>query len=324
MNLHVDELSLNIISELEKEPLIGTQAIADRFGVTKSKVATRLKRIESLDAAHVMASTSATAGGYVVYQVFVKVRGRPVAEAAAELGALDETMFICGLVGEDDLYVSMRAHQSRSQDSLLALFSNCEGISNIRIDTVFGTLAAKYSRISFDPNRNTLSVDERKRRLKRDLAEIPLDDLDLTIIAEMHEQGRCSLRGIAGDHGVTEGAVRYRVRNLREQDLLSIITAIEPSIKGKDTWSLLEIAIEPSALREFAAEFETAEWLEIIQYTSGATALTCMLLTEGRVELSSAIHAIRNHPAVREARPSLLADIYKIDTRWRVPPAKAY
>ena len=324
MNPHVDELSLNIISELEKDPLISTQAIADRLGVTKSKVATRLKRIESLDAAHVMANTSATAGGYAVYQVFVKVRGRPMAEVAAELSALDETMFICGLVGEEDLYITMRAHQSRSQDALLALFSHCEGISSIRIDTVFGTLAAKYSRISFDPNRSTLSVDERKRQLKKDLAELPLDDLDLTIIAEMHEQGRCSLRRIARDHGVTEGTVRYRIRNLREQDLLSIITAIEPSIKGKDTWSLLELAIEPSALREFAAEFETAEWLEIIQCTSGATALTCMLLTEGHVELSSAICAFRNHRAVREARPSLLADIYKIDTRWRLPPAKEY
>ncbi len=269
-----------------------------------------------------MANTSGTAGGYVVYQVFLKVRGRPIAEVAAELSVLDETMFICGLVGEEDLYVSMRAHQSRSQDTLLALFANCAGISSIRIDTVFGTLAAKYSRISFDPNRSILSVDERKRQLKKDLAELPLDDLDLTIIAEMHEQGRCSIRGLARDLGVTEGTVRYRIRNLREKDLLSIITAIEPSIRGKDTWSLLELAVEPSAPREFAAEFETAEWLEIIQYTSGATALTCILLTEGRVELGSAIHAVRNHPAVREARPSLLADIYKIDTRWRVPPAK--
>ena len=87
---------------------------------------------------------------------------------------------------------------------------------------------------------------------------------------------------------------------------------------------MLELAIEPSALREFAAEFETAEWLEITQYTSGATALTCMLLTEGQVELGSALYAIRNHRAVREVRPSLLADIYKIDTRWRLPPAKEY
>ncbi len=320
----MDELSLNIISELEKDPLVGMQAIANRLGVTKSKVATRLKRIESLDAAHVIGNTSATAGGYAVYQVFVKVRGRPIAEVATELSALDEVIFMCGLVGEQDLYISARAHQSMPQDALLALFSSCEGISSIRIDTVFGTLAAKYSRISFDPNRNTLSVDERVRRLKKDLAKIPLDDLDLAIIAEMHEQGRCSLRSIAGDHGVTEGTVRYRIRNLREQDLLSIVTAIEPSIKGRNIWSLLEVAIEPNALKEFAAEFESAEWLEIIQYTSGATALTCMLLTQGQIELSSAVFAIRSQPAVLEVRPSLLADIYKIDTRWRVPPAKDY
>ena len=320
----MDELSLNIISELEKDPLIGTQAIADRLGVTKSKVATRLKRIESLDAAHVIAHTSATAGGYVVYQIFLSVRGRPVAEVAEELGTLDETMLVCGLVGEEDLLVSLRAHQSRTQESLVSMLSKYKGVKGMRLDTIFGAVAAKYSRISFDPNRKALSVRERKDRLKRDLAEIQLDDLDLTIIAEMHEQGRCSLRGIARDHGVTEGAVRYRIRSLRERELLSIITAIEPSIKGKDTWSYLQLAVEPNRLGEVVAEFGDAEWLEVMQYNSGATNLTCTVLTSGQAELSGVIAAMRNHPAIRQVRPTILAEIFKVDTRWYVPELANY
>ena len=315
----LDDFAIQIIAELERNPMISNQALADALGVTKSQVLTRLRHIEANDAAHVIAQTSAFEGGYRIYEVFLTVRDRDVSEVGHELALLDGALLISALVGEDDLYMIFRAHHTIPEATVFRTIGGHSGVARIRFESVFEALFSGANRISFIPGRVQLPLEERKQKLASDLTSLKLDDLDLTIIAELHEQGRRSLRSIARSNNATEGTVRYRVGNLQAKNLLKIITAVEPTVVGRNTWSIIELMVNPSRINQLAIDFGSFEWMEILTLKSGAFNSSCMALTTDQDELSRVLRGMRSHPAVQHAHVTLLAAIYKIDSRWYIP-----
>lgn len=165
----LDDFAIQIIAELERNPLISNQALADALGVTKSQVLTRLGHIEANDAVHVIAQTSAFEGGYRIYEVFLTVRDRDVSEVGNELALLDGALLISALVGEEDLYMIFRAHHSIPEATVFRNIGEYSGVSRIRFQSVFEALLSEANRISFIPGRVQLPLEERKQKLASDL-----------------------------------------------------------------------------------------------------------------------------------------------------------
>jgi Lrp/AsnC family transcriptional regulator for asnA, asnC and gidA len=310
------ELDHRIIAELESDPLISSQALADRLSVTRGQVITRLRFIDTQEIAHVIAQLDTSYGGYVTSWAYIKVRGRDVADVAKEIAAIREVLLVATLLGEDDIFVTLRAHGSRPQKEVVALLSAVEGVAELRYDITLSVLCSKASRMSFSQDPAGYSIEERVTNLKRDLDHLDLDDLDISIIAQLQHDGRARFREIARNAEVTEGAIRYRVKNLQARGLLSIITAVDPVALDLHIWSVLALEIDPGGLDRLMQRLRVHAWLVLAVLTTGAHGLRCTVLARDQNALGEIIAWIRSLPEVRQISPQNLLRVHKLDRRF--------
>lgn len=100
----LDALDQGIIEILRQNGRATNQEIADRLSVTAATVSSRLKRLEAMRAARVVAVTDFAAHGYnVLIAVGVKVQGRDVREVARDLARLPEVFSANIMNGAHDI-----------------------------------------------------------------------------------------------------------------------------------------------------------------------------------------------------------------------------
>jgi Lrp/AsnC family transcriptional regulator for asnA, asnC and gidA len=131
------------------------------------------------------------------------------------------------------------------------------------------------------------------------------------------------MRAIARDTGVTEGAIRYRVRNLQAKGIITITTAIDPTALGLNTFAELQIEAEPSGVSSLIEEMSAQPWAEYLALLTGRRSLRCVTLTKDPVSLGKAVEWIRGRAAVRTVSPRPMLEFYKLDRRWGNPVSGA-
>ncbi len=100
----LDTLDQGIIEILRQNGRATNQEIADRLSVTAATVSSRLRRLESMRAARVVAVTDFSAHGYnVLIAVGVKVQGRDVRAVARDLASLPEVFSAHIMNGAHDI-----------------------------------------------------------------------------------------------------------------------------------------------------------------------------------------------------------------------------
>jgi DNA-binding Lrp family transcriptional regulator len=310
------DLDRRIISELEHDPLASSQEIANSLSVTRAQVLNRLRHIEANEALHVIAQINATYGGHVLCHAYIQVQGRSVANVAADLGGQPETQMVVRLLGEDDLLAVFRVHGSRPAGEIMERVSKVPGVVGLRYEHVLKVLYARTNRIAFRSVASAQPLLDRRQALARDLEPLGLDELDLSIIAYLGDSARKSMRAIARDTGVTEGAIRYRVRNLQTKGIITITTAVDPTALGLNTFAALDIEAEANALSTLAEELRTQAWTQYIALLTGRRNLRCVTLTKDLVSLGRAVEWVRGRASVRTVAPHPMLEFYKLDRRW--------
>ena len=106
----LDELDQRIIERLFADASLSNTALAQSLGVAKTTIGARIKRLAERGFMRVIAETDVHAAGYSVFAVVaVEVRGRAVAEVAAELAKIPEAISVVSVVGRYQLMVSVIA-----------------------------------------------------------------------------------------------------------------------------------------------------------------------------------------------------------------------
>ena len=72
-----------------------------------------------------------------------------------------------------------------------------------------------------------------------------LDDLDISIMRELQQDGRASFTDLANKLNVSHGTIRNRVARLQEGQMLKIIGWVNPQAVGYTLPANIQIAVEP-------------------------------------------------------------------------------
>lgn len=313
------ELDLQVLATMEQDPTISNQALADSLGITRAQVLARLTRIESLDIAHVVALTDVFAGDARMVNLYVKASGRPVADLASTLTALPFTMSVVGLLGPDDLLVAMRLPAGRDTADALDLLMDIEGVGSVRSALVLQAYLGRSERMHFSQMR-TGSVEDRKARLMVDLVNADADDLDLSLIAEFQTNGRARIRDLSHRYGLTQGAIRYRLKNLHSKKLLRLALAVDPLALGLQFWTSFEISVAPKLLPAVVEQVCEHPHAVLVTRTTGTAALQCVVLTPGIQEARGILDWLRQLEGVTGVTPQVLSDVYKNEAIWGIFP----
>ncbi|AIY91168.1 Lrp/AsnC family transcriptional regulator [Geoglobus acetivorans] len=97
-----------------------------------------------------------------------------------------------------------------------------------------------------------------------------MDDKDRVIVDMLTKDARTPLTKIAKKLGITEAAVRKRLKNLEEKNIITGYTAlVNPSALGYNTVSLTGIDTEPEKLLDVASKMKEYDFARNVFITTG-------------------------------------------------------
>ena len=139
------------------------------------------------------------------------------------------------------------------------------------------------------------------RRGERNGPSELVDDLSRQIIDQLQKNGRRSYAAIAQDTGLSEAAVRQRVRRMVDTQVMQIVAIVNPLALGLARMALIGIKAEGD-LREVAARLASIDRVDYVVLCAGSFDILVELLCESDEHLLSLVNdSIRVVPGVRSA-----------------------
>ena len=139
----------------------------------------------------------------------------------------------------------------------------------------------------------------------------PLDDVGKAILRQLQQDGRRSYTAIGAAVGLSEAAVRQRVRALVDSGVLQIVAVADPITLGFGVMAMVGVAVSGDA-REAAETISRIVEVDYCVLTSGRYDLQLELVCRDNEHLLSVINdRIRTVPGVRETETSICLRVHK-------------
>ena len=138
-----------------------------------------------------------------------------------------------------------------------------------------------------------------------------LDEVGKAILRQLQQDGRRSYTAIGAAVGLSEAAVRQRVRALVDSGVLQIVAVADPITLGFGVMAMVGVAVSGDA-REAAETISRIVEVDYCVLTSGRYDLQLELVCRDNEHLLSVINdRIRTVPGVRETETSICLRVHK-------------
>ena len=146
-----------------------------------------------------------------------------------------------------------------------------------------------------------------------------LDDTGKAILRQLQEDGRRSYTAIASAVGLSEAAIRTRVKALVDSGLLQIVAVTDPLTLGFGVMATVGVTVtgDARAVAEALSEIREVDYCVL---TSGRYDLHLELVCRDNEHLLSIINdRIRPVPGVRETETSICLRVHKQTYNYGTP-----
>lgn len=145
---------------------------------------------------------------------------------------------------------------------------------------------------------------------------VKLDDVDISILRALQENGRRSYRELAKRLGVSIGTVHSRVRSLIEKGVIKGFSAvIDPSKVGYDLTALILIQADGRHLVEVENEIAKSKNVYAVYDVTGEFDAAVIARFKDRASLNTFIKSILALPYVRRSVTSVVLNVVREDMR---------
>jgi Lrp/AsnC family transcriptional regulator, regulator for asnA, asnC and gidA len=144
---------------------------------------------------------------------------------------------------------------------------------------------------------------------------VKLDPVNRRIIEILQREGRCPFTVIARDLGISEAAVRARVRRLTEAGVLDVVAVTNPLMLGFEVMALVGV----QANSDIQAVARTvSDWPETsyIVITSGSYDLLVEVVCEHNRHLLETVQRLREIDGVKSTETFMYLDMVKMTYAW--------
>jgi len=143
-----------------------------------------------------------------------------------------------------------------------------------------------------------------------------LDDVSKRLVEELQRDGRRSYADLAKSVGLSEAAVRQRVRRLLDDGVMQIVAVTDPATVGFARQAMVGIRAEGD-LREIAKRLSALPELEYVVLCAGSFDILVELVCEDDEHLLSLLdEAIRSIEGVRETETFIYLRLVKQTYAW--------
>ncbi|MHB1508377.1 MAG: Lrp/AsnC family transcriptional regulator [Acidimicrobiales bacterium] len=143
-----------------------------------------------------------------------------------------------------------------------------------------------------------------------------LDAVSKRLVEELQQDGRRSYTDLAKSVGLSEAAVRQRVRRLLDEGVMQIVAVTDPTTVGFSRQAMVGIKAEGD-LREIARRLSTLPELEYVVLCAGSFDILVELVCEDDERLLSLLdESIRSIEGVRETETFIYLRLVKQTYSW--------
>jgi DNA-binding Lrp family transcriptional regulator len=273
----LDELDRGLVEHLRRDGRASNRSLSAALGVNEVTVASRLRRLAATSVMRVVALTDIEAFGHQ-FLAFAKIRvaGTPM-KVGKDLAGIREVISVVVTTGRFDLIVCVLG---RDREHLADLVGK-------QIPSVKGV-----EEVSWELALQTLRFDSRWAALSQDPHPVApwtttdaVDEFDLEIIRLLQVDARTSNRRIAAELGVSEGAIRARIKRMEDQGVIRIQAVSDVAAFGVAAFAYLGIQVTKGRIDEVAQRLLAIDSIAIAMRSLGEFDLFVVAHAESRERL---------------------------------------
>lgn len=265
---------LGIIEILRTNPRITNKEIAVRLDLSETTVAQRLKGMADHGIMRVVAQRHIFSEGFqTLCFLFVDTSGRTVQAVSEDIAAYEEVLSVSQGIGNPDIFVSVRAKGLDQAHTLACEIGRLRGVQSIESVPCF-----RISRYDSDVGDLTVST---LLSLKR--AGSTNDE----IIHALFSDGRQSNREVARQLGLSESAIRQRLKKLLQSGEMQFQVVCDPVALGSTTFALLRIRCNTHRTKQVLQKLIGHEAVRFVGEVTGEHNILAAVLTRGMRSLGN-------------------------------------
>lgn len=142
-----------------------------------------------------------------------------------------------------------------------------------------------------------------------------LDDISKRIIEQLQEDGRRSYAAIAESVGLSDAAVRQRIKRLIDSKLLEIVAVTDPLRLGFTRQAMIGVKVQ-GQLEAVAQSLESFPEVSYIVLTAGAYDLLIEVVCEDDEHLLRLLGRMRELPGVLTTETFMYLKLHKQRYDW--------
>ena len=144
-----------------------------------------------------------------------------------------------------------------------------------------------------------------------------LDDIDREIISLLQYDGRLPFTQLASSLGITEGAVRRRVKRLVEHGTLQIVGIVEPQDLGWNEAAMIGITVQSNRIAEVANEIAQLPEVCYLFQAAGEFDFFAEVFCRDREHFVSFLNnKLQKIPGVERTQSFMILKMHKLSYRW--------
>jgi Lrp/AsnC family transcriptional regulator for asnA, asnC and gidA len=144
-----------------------------------------------------------------------------------------------------------------------------------------------------------------------------LDETDREIISYLQYDGRMPFTEIANKIGISEGAVRRRVKILTEEGVLQIVGIVEPQFLDWNAAGMIGVNVQAGSIEDVAAEIAQFPEVSYLFMASGGFDLFIEVYCRDREHFVDFLNEkLQRVPGVSRTETFMILKMYKLSYRW--------
>ena len=144
-----------------------------------------------------------------------------------------------------------------------------------------------------------------------------LDETDRAIVARLQYDGRTPFTEIAAEIGVSEGAVRRRVKRLIDRGFLQIVGVVEPRLLDWQAPAMIGVTVLSGEVDSVAQEIAQFPEVTYLFMASGGFDLFVEVYCKDREHLATFLNEkLQQIPGVQRTETFMILKMYKLSYRW--------
>ncbi|MEM8611010.1 MAG: winged helix-turn-helix transcriptional regulator [Cyanobacteria bacterium P01_H01_bin.105] len=156
--------------------------------------------------------------------------------------------------------------------------------------------------------------------LTEEIKGYEIDQLDLNIIKLLQQNGRIAYSDIARSIDAPEATIRYRVKRLIDEKIISISAFINTSKIKYENVAYIELDVNPIFLETHISELIAMENISYVASATGELDLMLEYIYQDNDDLLTFINSLKNNPNVKRLNSRTILKIHKAQYPARIQP----